>query len=175
MTRQPFTVAAQGADGANNPVRERAPIRQKKTRERPVAISMRRVGGMLAPFASMDAEAIAELDSGAELLVEITQRRHAGRLRLHWAILKILADNLPIRMSPQTLHGAVKLKLGVSTVVRLPGGDVIVPGSIAFDSMKEPEFKAFLERFLDLAEEFIPGIDRRRLEHEGRQSAGLPT
>ena len=174
MTKpSPPVSAAQGAVGAKNPGGERAAIRTKKGRERTVPISMRRKGGVLVPAWSMDAEAIADLDAGAELLVEITQRRHPGRLRLYWAIVRILSENLPIRVQPDALHGAIKLRLGVSTVVRLPGGDQIVPGSIAFDSMSEADFRAFLDVFLALAEDFIPGIDRRALEREGREKAGM--
>ena len=169
------STAAQGGGGANNPAVERAPIRAKKAKERPVPISMRRKGATLVPFAEMDAEAIVALDANAELLVEIIQRRHAGRLRLYWAMLKVLAENLPMRIQESALHGAIKLRLGVSVVVRLPGGDQIVPGSIAFDSMSESDFRTFLDQFFDLAEEFVPGIDRRALEREGRQKAGEPT
>lgn len=150
-----------------------AKIRQKKAKEAATPILVRRKGGGLFGGADMDVELITRFDEGADLFVQITQRRHAARHRLYWAILKIVADNLPNPVQPEALHKAVKLMLGVSVVVSLPGGDQIVDGSIAFDSMREPEFRTFLDRFLALVgERLLPGVDVRSLEHEGRAVAG---
>ena len=150
-----------------------APIRQKKAKEHGPVILCRRVGGTLVGAADMDVELITRLDTGTDLFVQITQRRHPGRLRLYWAILKIVADNLDHPMQPEPLHAAVKLLLGVSVVVSLPTGDHIVPGSIAFDSMSERDFRTFLDRFLALVgERLLPGVDVRSLESEGHVSAG---
>ena len=57
--------------------------------------------------------------------------------------------NLPQTMRAEPLHQAVKLMLGVSTVVPFGDRDIIVPGSIAFDSMGEPEFRDFLDMELN--------------------------
>lgn len=150
-----------------------SPVRQKKAKERGPAILVRRQGATLIGCADMDVELITQLDANAPLKVRVTQERHAGRLRLYWVILQIVARNLDQPMRPEPLHQAVKLMLGVSTVVPFGDRDVMVPGSIAFDSMSEPEFREFLDRFLALVtERLLPGVDIRNLEAEGRREAG---
>jgi hypothetical protein len=152
-----------------------APVRQRLAKERPPAILVRRQGAALVGYADMDVELITRLDASAEIQIAVTNHRNVARHRLYWAVLTIVAQNLPMPMRPERLHGAVKLMLGVSVLVSLPGQDFIIPGSIAFDSMGEPEFRDFLDRFLDLiGERLLPGVDLAALESEGRRHALTP-
>lgn len=150
-----------------------APIRQKLAKERAPAILVRRQGATLVGLADMDVELITRFDANTTLQLRVTQERHVGRFRLYWSILSIVAKNLDQPMRPERLHGAVKLMLGVSVVVCFGDQDIMLPGSIAFDSMAEPEFRDFLDRFLDLVgERLLPGVDLAALEAQGRADAG---
>lgn len=150
-----------------------APVRQKKTKERSPAILVRRKGATLVGLADMDVELITRFDADTTLQLRVVQERHAGRHRLYWAILTIVARNLETPMRPEWLHGAVKLMLGVSVVVPFGDRDVLIPGSIAFDSMSEPEFRDFLDRFLDLVvTRLLPGVDPRALALQARDEIG---
>ena len=118
--------------------------------ERP-AILMQRRGSFLAPMSPLDEAAVAELPAAKALRVRITQPRNVGRFRLYWALLTIVHDNMDRPPPLETLHEAVKLRLGLSTPVRFKSGDVVeVPRSIAFDAMEETEFTTFFESFKDL-------------------------
>lgn len=149
------------------------PVRQRLAKERAPAILVRRHGAALVGYADMDVELITRLDANADIQISVTNHRNVARHRLYWAILSIVAKNLPMPMRPERLHGAVKLMLGVSVLVSLPGQDFIIPGSIAFDAMGENEFRDFLDKFLDLVgERLLPGVDLAALETQGRTESG---
>lgn len=170
MAREPFTVAREGAV-ANNP----APVTPKAKKPKPEKppIWMHRRGHMLVPRAPMDEAALDGFDAGKPLRVEIKQARNSGRHRLYWAMLALIRENLAAPIAVETLHEAIKLKLGLTIVVPMKSGPVVVPGSIAFDRMAEPQFRAFLEDFKELVRlEIIPGVNKAAFERQALEMLG---
>jgi hypothetical protein len=107
-----------------------------------------RRGTFLAPWAPLDELAIAELPPGAKLRAKITQPRNAGRLRLYWSLLSLVAENMEHPPPRETMHAAIKMRLGLTTPVRFKNGETVdVPRSIAFDAMTEAEFAGFFDSF----------------------------
>jgi hypothetical protein len=114
-------------------------------------ILMRRVGASLRALAPIDEALLLEFPTAKNLRVRITQPRNVGRLRLYFALLRLIADNLDNPPPLETLHLGIKMRLGLTTPVRFAGGKVVdVPRSVAFDAMPEDEFAAFFEAFRDL-------------------------
>jgi hypothetical protein len=74
-------------------------------------------------------------------------------------MLSYVVEATECAANSETLHSAIKLELGYGTPVKLRNGMmVLVPGSIAFESMDEPTFNGFFGR----AQEWIAktyGID----------------
>lgn len=111
-------------------------------------IFVHRRGSFLAPWAPLDEESIAAFPAGAKLRARLTQPRSVGRHRLYWALLELVRENMDHPPSRETMHEAVKMRLGLTTPVRFRSGETVdVPRSIAFDAMSEGEFAVFLETF----------------------------
>ena len=72
------------------------------------AILMHRRGATLIPHAPMDVEAVMAYDAGKPLKVHITQPRHVGRLRLYWALIDLILENLDNAPEREDFHDAVK-------------------------------------------------------------------
>lgn len=135
---------------------------------------MRRIGNALVPCSLLDAEFLAERVGAKAVRVQTTQPRSAGRNRLYWAMLKLIAANLDPSPPLPKLHDAVKVRLGYTTEIRFKSGDTVdVADSTAFDAMTEDQHKEFFERFKDLVETtIIPGLDSADLEREARAMLG---
>ena len=122
-------------------------------------IFMIRKGNSLAPEMRADLERIEAIKQGDRVRVEIKQSRSIPKLRLYWRMLSYVVEATECAANSETLHSAIKLELGYGTPVKLRNGMmVLVPGSIAFESMDEPTFNAFFQR----AQEWIAktyGID----------------
>jgi hypothetical protein len=122
-------------------------------------IFMIRKGTNLCPEMRADLERIEAIKPGERVRVEIRQSRSVPKLRLYWRMLSYVVEATECAANSETLHSAIKLELGYGTPVKLRNGMmVLVPGSIAFESMDEPTFDAFFQR----AQEWIAktyGID----------------
>lgn len=172
MAREPFTVAREGGAAKNPPPATPKPRRPKP--ERP-PIWMHRRGHMLVPRAPMDEAAIEGFDLGKPLRVEIRQARNGKRHRLYWAMLALIRENLDAPIAVETLHEAIKVKLGLTITVPMKSGAVVIPGSIAFDRMSEPQFRTFLDDFVRLVRaEIIPGISNTAFERQALEMLGEP-
>lgn len=157
--REPF--AAPELPAATPP---RKPVKPK--REEPT-ILVHRVGSRLIPHAPMDEAFIRAFDASKPLRVRLSQPRNVKRLRFYWALLTLICDNLDQPLAPETLHELVKVRLGYTITVKMRKRTYEIPGSIAFDKMKEPEFKRFLERFKDfMMTEVIPGTNSAEFERQ---------
>lgn len=137
-------------------------------------ILMRRLGDRLEPCAEMDAINLRAFTGGKPVRVRITQPRNVGRLRLYWALLNKVHENMDNPPPIEKLHEAIKVRLGYVETIRFKGGEVVtLPASIAFDKMEEPEFGKFMERFKAfLTEVVIPGLNRPALEQAAREILG---
>jgi hypothetical protein len=167
--REPFSMARDGA-GPNKPAP--TPRQKKAPRERPPVLMHRR-GHTLVPHAPMDLAVLEGFDAGRPLRVQITQPRNVGRHRLYWGMLALIRENLEQPVAVETLHEAIKVRLGLTMTVHLRSGPVVIPGSIAFEKMDEAEFRRFLETFKDLVRrEIIPGINRTAFERQAHEMLG---
>ena len=160
--REPFYV----------PVERPKPKAAKRASERP-PILMHRRGHMLVPHAPLDEAALDGFDATATLRVEIRQARNVKRHRLYWAMLALIRDNMDAPVAVETLHEAVKVMLGLTITVQLKSGPIVIPGSIAFHTMKEPAFRKFLEDFKQLVTtRIIPGINKAAFERQALEMLG---
>lgn len=110
-------------------------------------VFMVRKGNFLCPEMRADLERIEAIKQGERVRVEIKQSRSVPKLRLYWRMLSYVVESTECAANSETLHSAIKLELGYGTPVKLRNGMmVLVPGSIAFESMDEPTFDAFFQR-----------------------------
>lgn len=88
---------------------------------------------------------------GADVEVQIYQRRSLEHTRLYWAVLHAIVDNTENKYgSAEDLHSAIKVALGYTHKIKLISGDtIILPGSIAFDKMDQAEFKVYFDRAMN--------------------------
>lgn len=132
-------------------------------KERPTYRFVRH-GNVLRPVMNFDLQALEGIAHNEEVTVEITQGRSNRRLAAYWMMLRDCVEATDCAPSSAALHEAVKLNTGHGVPVRLKNGvELLVPGSIAFDSMTEPEFI----RFFRAAEEWLArefGFVRERIE-----------
>lgn len=137
-------------------------------------IIMQRRGTFLVPEGPIDGEALAKYPAGKPLKVRLSQARSLPMMRLYWSMLQLVSENLDQPVSAETLHEWLKLKLGVSNQIKLRSGEIVsVPGSIAFDKMEQPEFRAYFEAAKALlVEHIIPGLNSSALEREARLMLG---
>lgn len=137
-------------------------------------IIMRRQFDRLTPATDMDADALRAFPMNKGLRVRVTQARNVGRLRLYWALLHKVHENMPSPPPIERLHEAVKVRLGYVETIRFKGApDAVIPASIAFDKMTETEFVEFLERFKAfLTTVVIPGLNAPALEAAAREMLG---
>ena len=141
--------------------------------ERP-AIEMVRRGAFLTPASPIDAEALESFPQGKRLRVRITQPRNVQQHRLYWAALQLVRDNMDNPPPLDTLHDAIKVKLGyVRTMTFKDGTEAVVPLSIAFDKMDQSAFRSFFDAFVDLVHTaIIPGVGKEAFENEARLMLG---
>lgn len=143
--------------------------------ERP-PIAMVRRGHFLAPYATADALELEALPSGVPLKVRVSRGRSAPQLRLYWALLGKVAENLDQDVTPEDLHEWLKLKLGYVRPIRLRNGQIAeVARSVAFDKMGHADFTAYMTAVKALlTEHIIPGVGSDVLEREARAMLGEP-
>lgn len=142
--------------------------------ERPPILVQRR-GEFLVPCGPTDGERLRDLPAGKALRIEVRQpRRSNPQLRLYWAMLGLVVENLQEPIPVETLHAWIKLRLGYTSEIKLRSGEVVeVPGSIAFDKMDHAAFTAFMQQAKDLiVRHIIPGLNSAALEREAREMLG---
>ena len=143
--------------------------------EQPI-ILMHRRGGMLVPHGPMDDELVRSFPANVPLRVRLTAPRNPRSLRYYFALLSLVRENLPEPApSVEVLHEAIKVLLGYTITVKTARGDIVLPGSVAFDRMEEPEFHKYLEAFKQLVvTRIIPGLDMPAFEKAAREMLGDP-
>ena len=132
-------------------------------------ILLKRAGRFLVPADAMTERFIETLPQGKTLRArDITQPRSRPRMRLYWALVHLVSENLT-DVPSEALHEWLKMRLGIVVAIPLKSGKTdLVPGSIAFDKMPQDEFERFFAGFLKLLNERIfPGMGEA-FEAEGR-------
>jgi len=138
-------------------------------------IMMVRRGDFLQPLAALDSEEIRAYPAGKPLKVTLAQpRRSNPQLRLYWAMLRLVADNMDQEVTPAALHEYFKLKLGMVEAIRLRSGETqLVTKSAAFDAMEHSEFTAFFAGVKRLVtEQLIPRSNSAAFEREAMAMIG---
>lgn len=136
-------------------------------------VMMIRRGTMLCPMGPLDSEEIMRVPASKPVRVRVTMPRSVPRLRLYWAALGKVCENLDYPLKPESLHEWLKLELGYSVLIKAKSGNVYVPGSIAFDKMDEPEFAAYFDQAVTLlVTRILPGIGKKALVEEARAMLG---
>lgn len=110
-----------------------------------------RKGDSLVPEMALDGELIQRFNSGERIKVTLSTGRSPPKLRWYWAYLGRIVKATACAGSPEALHDVIKLEVGMTSPVKVKGFTVLVPKSVAFSSMSEPEF----DDFLKLATEWI--------------------
>lgn len=142
--------------------------------EKPEIYVIRR-GDMLTPAGPSDGERIRELPSGKALRVEVRQpRRSSQQNRLYWSLLGVVCENLDQPIKPEDLHQWLKMRLGLTSEIRLRSGEIVeVPRSVAFDKMPHEEFQAYFDQVKTLITTvLIPGLNKEALEREALAMLG---
>jgi hypothetical protein len=129
------------------------------SKKRP-AIFMRRTRRGLEPVSSIDEEALERFAFGADVEVDVKQRRSPPHHRWFFAVLGKIVDSGAVPFPDvDAFLDALKMACGfVEIRRRLDGAYFTVPRSISFAAADEPEFCAFKARAFDaIAERY--GID----------------
>jgi hypothetical protein len=139
---------------------------------------MRKHLGSLRPDDAYGEEAMRKIKNGSLVQVEVRRPRNVQFLRLYWALVTIVWEQLDERRYPtaEDLHAAIKIAAGLRTRIVLPDGTVgFIPGSIAFHRMSEDDFSAFFDRVANLvARHFLPGVTVAELRNEVAAMIGVP-
>ena len=104
----------------------------------------------LVPEMAIDAAEFEKYPLGARVRVKITNPRSRPHHRKYWAILAGWVKATDAAYSADTLHTAIKLKLGYTDQIKMAGVVKEVPKSIDFNSMDQAEFNEFYERAMEL-------------------------
>lgn len=133
--------------------------------------------GKLIPSDEAGNEALRAIKQGVFVEIEVKHKRNINHHRLYWALIGKVWENIDHERYPttDTLHGAIKISVGLRTEIHLPGDRLAyMPGSIAFHKMDQVEFAAFFTRVCDaVAKYFLPGVTSDELKAELYQMTGL--
>ena len=126
--------------------------------------------GSLRPADEAGEDALAKIKQGDIVICEIKKPRNPDHLRLYWALVGLVWQNLDHERYPtaEDLHEAIKISAGLRTRIELPDGTIgFRAGSIAFHKMDQAAFSAFYDRVCDLiARHFLPGVTSAELKAE---------
>ena len=120
----------------------------------------------LEPVDSAAAESIATLPVGGMVMVEVTRARNIRHHRKWWALMSLIADNLP-GVSAETVCDMIKIGVGHVHAVKTKRGMVSIPKSISFAAMDQAEFDRFYDHAVHyIASDVLPGVSSADLERE---------
>lgn len=138
------------------------------------ALFVRRIGNALEPADPAALDLIQSVKPGGSLWLRGNRARNPRRHRLFWALVQIIKENTDARQSPDAIADYLKIRGGHVEVFKRPNGEVVeVPKSISFSKCSEGEFKAFIDRLMDVIRtEIIPGLDEGDLRRELETIAG---
>jgi hypothetical protein len=117
---------------------------------------------------------VRSLPTDKPLKAVLTRSRSRPQLRLYFAMLQLVVENLEQPISRDVLHEWVKIRCGIVEPVKLKSGAVeMVPGSVAFEAMDQTQFNAFFEHAAELlCEHIIPGLEKPALLQRAREMLG---
>lgn len=107
-----------------------------------------RRGTALHPTDPWSLERLCAYPERTPLGVTLTSARRRGKNALYWAGLALLVENIEDEHYPTSrkLHEGILDELNMTTILwRIDKTFRVVPDSIAFDNMDDPEFDIFFE------------------------------
>ena len=133
--------------------------------------------GALIPYDDAAKAVLDKFGQGTVIWMDPKQPRNERHHRKYWALISLVWDNVDHEQypSPEDLHDAIKISVGLRTRIHLPSGKLAYrAGSIAFSKMDQTEFSKFYDRVCDLiAKHFLPGVTSETLKHEVEQLTGI--
>ena len=103
---------------------------------------------------------------GENFKVNIFHPRNPQHHKIYWVMLNKICENLDKPTRPETLHALIKIRTGHVETIKTTEGIIELPGSIAFDKMKQAEFKEFFDAAVNfITSDIIPGLNRNDLIH----------
>lgn len=129
---------------------------------------MVRDGEGLSPRDEEAAELLRRFRQGSELTVDVTAPRNPRRHRLLFALMSIVVANSDRFVDVEAALLELKVRTGrVKMMIAQNGRVILIPESIAWSRMDEPEFAAFFDAALKVVcTEWLTGtgIDDLRRE-----------
>lgn len=106
----------------------------------------------LAPADDATRAAWGRMRPGALCQVDVKRPRNISRHRLYWALCQHVADALG-NVTPENVSDVLKVEAGHCRILRGKTQEWRVPLSINFSAMDEDEFRAFLDRAVQVVAE----------------------
>lgn len=141
---------------------------------KPSTILMRRVGGMLHPADEKAAALLRRIPPKTPIAVRILRHRNPEQTALYWSVLTRVVEATGRWRTPEELHMALKVALGmVESMVLISGRKILVPQSTAYDQMTADDFSAYMDSALKIiCDEVMGGITvDELLDHTRRVAA----
>ena len=99
-------------------------------------------------------------------MVDIVRARNLSHHRKWWALMSLIADNLP-GVSAETVCDVIKVGIGHVHTVKTKRGLVSIPKSIFFSAIDQGEFDRFYDSAVRyIASDVLPGVSSADLERE---------
>lgn len=113
-------------------------------------------------YAPADEEARAQhakQAAGDHVMARIDRPRSLPQMRLYWSVLHHVAESTHWE-NAERLHVALKVRLGLYDLCKLPNGKTVpVVSSASFDAMNQDEFQKYMDGALKvLCEESLGGM-----------------
>ena len=127
-----------------------------------------RHGSRLMPHSELDEEAIRALPTEFEIVPKL--KRSSPQLRLYWALMETLAENLEQPVTKEAMSQWFKLRCGLTEEIKMRSGNIVtLPSSVAFDKLPQDQFSAYFDRVKELARSlgYSAGMERRVREMVG--------
>lgn len=131
--------------------------------------------GSLRPVDDRGRDLLSQLKVGFQYQVEVKRPRNIKELRLYWALIHLIFPNQSTWLTEEDLSDAIKCAVGHCETTTLKDGKIMVrPKSIAFSKADQDQWKAFLDRVIQLViTKIIPGTTEEHLRAELETITGL--
>lgn len=141
-----------------------------------IEIPMRRDGNHLVPADQVAAEMMVEVPTNTGVMVTVKVPRNLRQFRLAWALADLVSKSVDFLPDRETAMDWLKIKSRHVRMIHDPvrGTTVIVPKSIAFQSLDQTGFRRVLDRMIYVTiTDIIPGLDEGALRAELEAIVGI--
>ena len=127
---------------------------------------LRKPLGSPRPADEQSEDWLRKIANGECIMVEARKPRNIQHHRKLFALLKLVCDNVDEKITPELLLGLIKLRTGYSELIRTRKGEVLIPKSIAFESLDQHGFDEFYNAAVHFIIQDILPVSRDELEKE---------